>query len=57
MCNKKRLLQLIPLSIFWVVWNERNLRAFEGIEKDFISISNTLFHTFGYMILGLSLII
>lgn len=31
-------LLLIPISIFWVVLKERNTRAFDGIEKDFVNI-------------------
>lgn len=52
MCRKKMLLRLIPLSIFWVVWKEKNLKAFEGIEKDLASIRNNWIYIFGYMILG-----
>lgn len=51
-CKKNKLLRLIPLSIFWVVWKERNLRAFEGIKKDFTAIRDTWIHSFGSMLLG-----
>lgn len=29
---KKEIAKLIPLTIFWIIWKERNLRPFERIE-------------------------
>lgn len=38
-CKKKHLF-FIPLTIFWIVWKERNTRVFEGIETDFVNIND-----------------
>lgn len=50
--EKKKYLMLIPLSLMWVVWKEKNSRAFEGIENDFNSIKDRWFHLFGSLFLG-----
>lgn len=39
-CKKKTYLNLIPLSIFWVIWKERNARAFERVEEKYVNIRN-----------------
>lgn len=51
-CKKKTHLFLIPLTIFWMVWKERNVTDFYESERDFIIIRDKEIHTFGYMILG-----
>lgn len=51
LCKKKSYLLLIHLSIFWVVWNERNSTAFEGIEKEMGNIRDRWFHIFGSILL------
>lgn len=45
--RKNKKFRLIPLTIFWVVWNERNNKAFEGKEDTFGNILNKWFHIFG----------
>lgn len=49
--KKRTHLLLIPLSIRWVVWKERNASAFDEIERDFVDIRDRWIHTFGFMIL------
>lgn len=39
-CRKDSSHRLIPLTIFWIIWKERNPRAFEGKELDFVSIKD-----------------
>lgn len=51
-CEKKTYLYLIPLSIFWVIWEERNVRAFGGIEGEILNIRNKWIHVFGSLILS-----
>lgn len=50
--SRNKLFKLIPLTIFWVIWKERNKRAFEGKELDFNTIKNNWFHYFGSIVLG-----
>lgn len=40
LCNKKKLVKLIPLTIFWVIWKERNSKAFDGIEGEMTRIKD-----------------
>lgn len=49
---KEQIVELIPLSIFLVVWKEKNLRAFEGIEKEFNVIRDNWIYSFAFMLLG-----
>lgn len=50
--SSNKALKLISLTILWVIWKERNNRAFEGVEQDFNSINDKWFHYFGYTVLG-----
>lgn len=43
---------LIPLSIFWVIWKERNKRAFDGQEESSMNLKNRWFHYFDSIMLG-----
>lgn len=36
-CKQKKHANLIPLTIFWVLWKERNRRAFEGRSGTFVN--------------------
>lgn len=38
--------RLIPLSIFWIFWRERNNSAFEGTEDSFVNIKDRWLHYF-----------
>lgn len=50
--KKKTYLLLIPLSIFWVVWNERNAKLFEDIEREVVNTRDKWIHVFGSIILS-----
>lgn len=49
---KNKCFRLIPLTIFWIVWKERNNRIFEGIERNFVNIKDKWLHLFGSIMLG-----
>lgn len=51
LCNKRTHLLLIPISIFRVVWKERNALS-DRIERDFVSIRDRWIHMFEFLILG-----
>lgn len=34
--------KVAPFALMWIVWRERNMRAFEGIENDFLHLRNSL---------------
>ncbi|KAI8552751.1 hypothetical protein RHMOL_Rhmol06G0291500 [Rhododendron molle] len=38
--KRKRVWNLIPLSLMWIIWRERNSRCFEGVEKSLRSIKS-----------------
>lgn len=40
----KKIVNLIPLAIFWIMWKERNLRAFEGIEGGILKLRDRWMH-------------
>lgn len=52
LCKKKKTYLLIPLSIFLAVWNESNVRVFEGIKREFVTIRDRWIHIFAFMVLG-----
>lgn len=33
-CKKKTYLNLGPLFVFWMIWNERNARTFKEVEGE-----------------------
>lgn len=47
----KKSLSLTHLAIFWVVWKERNMRAFEEVVDDFDRVSDRWFQTL-FFIMG-----
>lgn len=51
-CKKTMHLSLIPLTIFWVVWKERNAKAFENIETNFTYVKDRWIYIFGYILFG-----
>lgn len=50
--KKSKIVNLIPLTIFWVIWEKRNYRAFDGRTGDLGRIKDRWIHTFGILILG-----
>lgn len=38
--GRKKQFRLRPLTIFWVIWKERNNRAFKAKEVDFVTIKD-----------------
>lgn len=46
-CNKKSFLKLVPLSIFQVIWKERNSFAFDEIEGEIVKITDGWLNIFG----------
>lgn len=53
LCIKKgRHLFLVPLTIFWVIWKERNSKTFEEVKTNLGNIKHKWIHTFGPILLG-----
>lgn len=50
--SKEKHLSLIPLTTFWMVWKERNRRAFEGKVEGFDRVKNSWFQTLSLLIKG-----
>lgn len=50
------LIKLIPLTIFWVIWKERNSITFEGKETDLYRLRDRLMHYFGFILLEYDII-
>lgn len=42
--RRRRLIawDIAPLAIMWVIWKERNMRAFEGVESSFAKMHGSL---------------
>lgn len=47
---------LIPLTIFWILWKERNNCVFEGIENTLLNVRDKWLHYFGSLFLGHNLL-
>lgn len=43
---------MIPLTVFWVIWNKINKRGFDGVVSDWLKIRDKWFHYFGSVYLG-----
>lgn len=52
LCKRKTNYKIIHLIIFWIIWKERNNRAFEGKKSDFVTIKNKWLHLFWSIVLG-----
>lgn len=50
LCEKKKIVKFIPITIFWVIWKEVNSRAFDGIKDEMVKIRNRWFHLFSSLI-------
>lgn len=48
--NVKKHVSFIPLIMFWVAWEERNKRAFEGMKVDFGKVKDKWLQTLGFLI-------
>lgn len=54
---ERKKVDLILVTIFWVVWKERNKRVFDGIDdvNEFDLLKNKWFQNLGFLLLGHSL--
>lgn len=52
--RQRKFVDLIPPTIFWMIWKESNGRTLEGVDyvKDFDRIRNKWFQTLDFFILG-----
>lgn len=39
--STKNIVKIISLTIFWVIWKEKNFRAFKGVEVDSYKLKDT----------------
>lgn len=53
--RKKKQLGLISLTIFWVVWKERNRRTFQGVEEDIDKVKTRWYQSLGFLVTNNSL--
>lgn len=37
-CKGQNIASLIPLTVFWIIWKERNSKAFEDVESSVYKI-------------------
>lgn len=51
----KKCLRLIPLAIFWILWEERNRKALESVKEGIDKIQEKWFQILGFSIMGQSL--
>lgn len=49
---KNKLANVIPLTVFWILWKEKNSRAFEGEKNSFSRLKDRWLNYFGSILLG-----
>lgn len=47
--RRLRACDVAPSAIMWVIWKERNMRAFEGVDNDLVKLQNNLLSSFFLM--------
>lgn len=57
MGSKRKHVEMIQLTIFWVVWKKRNKKAFEGVKdtNGYSLLKNRWFQTFTFLLMGHSI--
>lgn len=53
---KNKIANLIPLTVFWVIWKERNSRDFDSVESSILNLKDKWFHYFGFILLDYGII-
>lgn len=48
--RKEKFISLIPLTVFYIIWKERTMRAFDGIDSDMVKIKDRWFYLFGSLL-------
>lgn len=48
---RRSMANLIPLTVFWVIWKERNARTFEEKECNLNRLKDRWIHYFGFILL------
>lgn len=49
---KRNIINMISLTVFWVIWKKMNSRAFDSVESSFNRIKDRWIHYFGSILLG-----
>lgn len=50
--GKKKLVNLIPFTVFWIVWKGRNDMIFKGVENDYTKIRDRWIYLFWVFNIG-----